>query len=471
MFFHSIPYLCFLPLVAYAFARTAPADRWKLIVASGLFFYGWLSPFVIPYLALIVVVSYFTGRQLERSETHRLPLLWSAITLFVLTIGTTKYVLPKDLVAPIGLSFYSFQAIGYLIDVYRRNRKFEDHFGTHAAFICFFPTLLSGPIERAETLIPQIANPSADEAKTTERHLLLFYGGLFKKLVIADALYKFVKPLFLYPEYFSGFTLFIGIALARYMIFADFSGYADMAVASAGLLGIKIRQNFMRPFFATSLIEYWRRWHISLHDWMKDYVFFSLSVTSFGRTLGIYFCLVVSFLFMGIWHDVGPTFLAVGLWHGVFISLDYMTRDARERFAKKIGAHHAPITYRIVLIALTFIAFILPPTVFFLSRDLATAETIFRRILEGDWSLDQITNSISLLAGRDPASKNLLLQTLVAILSVEILHTLQACFGSLRDRVLSLPAWTRTILYAVLLGLLIAIGQTFGERPYVYFQF
>lgn len=474
MFFHSIPYFCFLPLVVFALSLFKPANsthRWKVLVAASLFFYGWLSPWALPYLALVIVVSYFVGRQLEVSNTHRLALLWAAITLFILTIATTKYVLPKNFLVPIGLSFYSFQAIGYLIDVYRRNRKFENHFGTHTAFICFFPTLLSGPIERAESLIPQIQNPSRELANQKERHLLLFYAGLFKKLVIADALAKFVTPVFQYPEYFSGFTLFFGIAIARYMIFADFSGYADMAVASAGLLGIKIRQNFMRPFFSTSLIEYWRRWHISLHDWMKDYVFFSLSVTPIGRTLGIYFCLIISFLFMGIWHDVGPTFLAVGLWHGVFISLDYMTRDTRDRWARRIGLADAPLTYRLLQIVTTFVFFVMPPTVFFLSKNMDVAKNIFTRIFEGDWSANQIANSFSILSGGDPSSILFLCRTLAAVIVVEALHMVQANTGSLRDRVLALPVWARGLLYVGLFVILIVFGQTFGERPYVYFQF
>lgn len=470
MFFHSIPYFCFLPLVVFLMSTIQVADRWKLVTAANLFFYAWHSPIALAFLALVVSISYLAGRELEdrTDRSQRLVLLWLAIASLVLLIAATKYT--DNFLVPLGLSFYSFQALGYLIDVYRRTRKFERHFGHHLAFICFFPTLLSGPIERAESLLPQLQNPSDEIARAREKHLLLFYGGLFKKLVIADALVKFVSPLFQYPGYQSGFTLFIGIALARYMIFADFSGYADMAVASAGLLGIRIRQNFMRPFFSTSLIDYWRRWHISLHDWMKDYLFFSLSVTAIGRTLGIYFCLIVSFLFMGAWHDVSLTFLAVGVWHGLFISLDYMTRDSRARVAARFRLDRAPVLYRLIQIFITFTCFVMPPTVFFLAKNMNDAGKIFRRAFEGNWNFAEISNSLVRLSRGNDESVSLLTRTLIAILCVEVLHVVQAN-GGIRDRVLRLPKVLRAVLYVALFIVLILYGQTFGERPYVYFQF
>lgn len=472
MYFHSIPYFCFLPLVVFICSQVAVEHRWKLITAASLFFYAWHSPHALLFLAAIVVLSFFVGKELQSSDSRarRLFLLWSTLFIFVCIIASAKYTNQADFLAPIGLSFYTFQAVGYLIDVYRRTTNFQPHFGTHASFICFFPTLLSGPIERAGSLLPQLVKPSLEVASERESHLLLFYSGLFKKLVIADALAKFVSPIFQYPEYFNGFSLFLGVALARYMIFADFSGYADMAVASAGLLGVRIRQNFMRPFFATSLIDYWRRWHISLHDWMKDYVFFTLSVTSIGRKLGIYFCLIVSFLFMGVWHDVGPTFLAVGLWHGIFISLDYLTRDYREQLAVKIGLARFPLLYRVCQIGITFVFFVMPPTVFFLSKGLRDAKSIFLNIVQGDWSQTALQNAVSALSGGNPVSIRLLMQTLIAIAVVEALHVLQAN-GGIRNRILRLPIGARAVLYIGLFVILVLYAQTFGERPYVYFQF
>jgi alginate O-acetyltransferase complex protein AlgI len=484
MYFHSIPYFCFLPLIVFLCSQLSVEKRWQFITAASLFFYAWHSPHALLFLAAIVVLSFFVGKELQLSDlrARRLFLLWSTFFIFVCIIASAKY-LPDsvsgpvlaggeqiDFLTPIGLSFYTFQAVGYLIDVYRRTTSFQPHFGIHASFICFFPTLLSGPIERADSLIPQIEKPSVEFASERERHLLLFYSGLFKKLVIADALAKFVSPVFQTPEYFNGFSLFLGVALARYMIFADFSGYADMAVASAGFLGIRIRQNFKRPFFATSLIDYWRRWHISLHDWMKDYVFFSLSVTSVGRRLGIYFCLIVSFLFMGVWHDIGPTFLAVGLWHGIFISLDYLTRDSREHLAAEVGLTRFPLLYRISQIGITFIFFVMPPTVFFLSKSLRDVRSIFLNIVQGDWSQTALQNAVSALSGGNPASVRLLIQTLIAVAVVEALHVLQAN-GGIRNRILRWPIAARATLYIGLFVVLVLYAQTFGERPYVYFQF
>lgn len=475
MYFHSIPFFCFLFLVAYG-ARFVPTkDRWGLFLGASWLFYAWHSWLSLGFLCFVILFTFRMALAISEAEhqTRRRFLLWATICVNVGLIGLAKYFLKGsllDFVVPLGLSFYTFQATGYLIDVYRGQQAAERHLGRYALFVSFFPTLLSGPIERASTLLPQFVNPEMPAQERVSSHVLLFYSGLFKKLVVADALAKFVAPIFNHPEHFGGVTLFLGIAIARYMIFADFSGYADMAVASAGLLGVQVRQNFRRPFFATSLIDYWRRWHISLHDWMKDYVFFSLSTTAVGRTFGIYFCLIVSFLFMGIWHDVGWTFLAVGLWHGVFISLDYLTRNYRERIERSLGLTNFPILLRLLQTFATLIFFILPPTVFFLSKSISDARRIFGRLFSGDWNIGEISSSLQSLAGHHPASYQLLIQTLLFVGLIEFLHILQSREG-IRVRLAKIPRPLRYGIYLLLFVLLVVFAQPFGERTYVYFQF
>lgn len=475
MLFHSIPFFSFLFLVALLAPRVSPGNRWGFLLGASWLFYAWHSIAALGFLGFVILFSYRIALAIEesKSDTAKAALLWFAIATKVTLIGVAKYFL-EDLfpgfIVPLGLSFYSFQASGYLIDVYRRQQRAETHLGRYALFVSFFPTVLSGPIERANSLLPQIENPATVSEEAVTSNSLLFYSGLFKKLVVADALAKFVAPVFANPDHFGGPTLFLAVAIARYMIFADFSGYADMAVASAGLIGIRVRQNFRRPFFATSLIDYWRRWHISLHDWMKDYVFFSLSTSGAGRAFGIYFCLIVSFLFMGIWHDVGWTFLAVGLWHGVFISLDYFTRDSRDRFERKIGLTNYPTIQRLLRIAITLVFFVLPPTIFFLSKSIADALKIFSRIFEGDWALNQVSMTLKNLAGTQQGSYQLLVQTLVFVLIIEVLHVLQSKKG-IRMRILSLPKPLKLCLYVLLFIVLIVFAQPFGERTYVYFQF
>jgi alginate O-acetyltransferase complex protein AlgI len=475
MYFHSVPFFSFLFLVAFLAPSFSAKNRWGLLLGASWLFYAWHSVAALGFLFFVILFSYRIAIVVSstQNQTARGGMLCFAILVKVGLIGLAKYFF-KDLfpgyIVPLGLSFYSFQASGYLIDVYRRQQLPELHLGRYALFVSFFPTLLSGPIERSSSLLPQLAGPDELTRENTTSNGLLFYSGLFKKLVVADALAKFVGPVFANPDYFGGPTLFVAIAIARYMIFADFSGYADMAVASAGFLGVRVRQNFNRPFFATSLIDYWRRWHISLHDWMKDYVFFSLSATSAGRAFGIYFCLIVSFLFMGFWHDVGWTFLAVGLWHGIFISLDYLTRDARDRFETRIGLPKFPIFQRLLRIAVTLVFFVLPPTVFFLSKSIDDAFKIFGRIFQGNWGLGEIEMTLANLAGQQPESYRLLLQTLIFVAIIETLHVLQAQNG-IRNRIKSLPQPARLALYALLFVILIVFAQPFGERTYVYFQF
>lgn len=475
MLFHSIPFFSFLFLVVLLAPRVSPASRWGFLLGASWLFYAWHSVAALGFLAFVILLSYRIAITIESSEsdTAKAAFLWFAIATMVTLIGVAKYFLEDvfpGFIVPLGLSFYSFQASGYLIDVYRSQQKAETHLGRYALFVSFFPTVLSGPIERANSLLPQLKKPVEVSSASVTSNSLLFYSGLFKKLVVADALAKFVAPVFANPDHFGGPTLFLAVAIARYMIFADFSGYADMAVASAGLIGVRVRQNFNRPFFATSLIDYWRRWHISLHDWMKDYVFFSLSTSAAGRTFGIYFCLIVSFLFMGIWHDVGWTFLAVGLWHGVFISLDYFTRDSRDRFEKQIGLATFPVLQRLLRIAVTLVFFVLPPTVFFLSKSMADAQKIFSRIFGGEWGFNQFSMTLKNLAGPQQGSYQLLVQTLVFVLIIEALHILQSR-KAIRERIQSLPQPLRLGIYVLLFIVLVVFAQPFGERTYVYFQF
>ena len=475
MYFHSIPFFSFLFLIVLFATKIAAKNRWVLFLGASCFFYAWFSLAALGVLAFVILFSYRIAIAIADTEdaTSRAVLLWSAIAAKVTLIGLARYFFPELLpgfVVPLGLSFYSFQASGYLIDVYRRQQSPERHLGRYALFVSFFPTLLSGPIERSNSLLPQLADPADVTAEIATSNGLLFYSGLFKKLVVADALARFVVPVFANPEYFDGPTLFVAVAIARYMIFADFSGYADMAIATAGFLGVRVRQNFNRPFFATSLIDYWRRWHISLHDWMKDYVFYSLSTSAAGRAFGIYFCLFVSFLFMGLWHDVRWTYLAVGLWYGLFISLDYLTRDSRARFEKRIGLHKFPLLLRLLQIAITLIVFVLPPTVFFLSKSMDDAFKIFARIFQGDWSFNQLERVLVNLAGPHASSHKLLIQTLIFMVIIEVLHIFQSQKG-IRSRIQSLPRPLRLALYVLLLLILVVFAQPFGERPYVYFQF
>lgn len=475
MYFHSIPFLCFIPVVAFCAAMVEAEKRWAVLLGASFLFYAWSSPVALLFLAAIIVVAYVAANFLgsSRSVGWKRTILVSTIIVIIGILGLAKYSLKSfipDFVVPLGLSFYSFQALGYLIDVSRGQREVERHFGRHSLFIAFFPTLLSGPVERSSTLLPQLRSPREVSSADVRDNVLLLYSGLFKKLVIADALAHFVSPIFLNPGALSGVALFIGVFLARYMIYADFSGYSDMAVSAAGLVGITVRQNFRRPFFATSLIDYWRRWHVSLHDWMKDYVFFSLAASPFGRLFGVYLCLLVSFLFMGVWHDVGWTFLAVGLWHGIFISLDYWSRDKRLKFAESVGLLNYPLTYKVLCMTITLVFFVLPPTVFFLSKSLAHAGFIFNQIALGGWSYDFIPKVLDQISGYHPSSKQLLIRTLLFLAIIEALHVAQAN-GGIRARIVKLPVLARWTLYVILFLVLIFFAQPFGERPYVYFQF
>lgn len=237
---------------------------------------------------------------------------------------------PLGLIVPVGISFYLFQTMAYVIDVYRHNIRAEKHFGYFALCIAFFPILLSGPIERVQNLIPQFREEKQfvyeDAAMALQRILL----GYFKKLIIADSIAVYVNQIYLAPLSYKGFSVFLAILLYSVEIYCDFSGYSDIAIGAAGLLGIFLKPNFERPYLATSIKDFWRRWHISLTSWFRDYVYIPLGgnrVTDWKKNRNV----LVTFLLSGLWHGANWTFVFWGALHGVMQVVESKMKQTMSR--------------------------------------------------------------------------------------------------------------------------------------------
>ena len=340
MLFNTLTYLLFVPIVfvLHWSMKSAKGQNWVIVLAS-MVFYGWWS---VPFLGLMMgtcLLNYLMVHAMEHS-THRKCWLGMSLTLNFGVLGVFKYFnffaenlavalsalhlnadLPTlNLVLPVGISFYTFQLSGYMIDCYRRELTPTRSLIHFLTFISFFPQLVAGPIERGRDLLPQFARQRHfSETEATEGMRLLLWG-LMKKMLLADNCAAQVEYIFSHHDTVSLPTLWLGALYFTFQIYGDFSGYSDMAVGSAKLFGIRLTQNFDKPYFATSMQDFWRRWHITLMSWFKDYVYIPLGGNRRGKKRQILNNLTV-FLLSGLWHGSNWTFVLWGLYHALVYRL------------------------------------------------------------------------------------------------------------------------------------------------------
>ncbi|MGE5424446.1 MAG: MBOAT family O-acyltransferase, partial [Syntrophothermus sp.] len=305
MLFNSYGYLIFLPATILVYYALPFRFRWMLLLAASYLFYlMWRVEFAL-VLITATLASYYSAVKMgeipEKKSRKKYLIFTLAVNLGMLVffkylgffsdmvngisgMAGGKTVIPyMGILLPIGISFYTFQTVGYTIDVYRGMLKPEKNPGIYALFVSFFPLVLAGPIERGRKLIPQLHLEHRFDPDVFTSGLRLILWGFFKKLVIADRLSIFVQPVFNNISYFHGIEIVMAIILKMMQVYADFSGYTDIAIGSARLLGIRLSPNFNRPFIAQSIADFWSRWHISLTSWLRDYVYFSLPFKYHGK--------------------------------------------------------------------------------------------------------------------------------------------------------------------------------------------
>jgi alginate O-acetyltransferase complex protein AlgI len=379
MGFTSFNFLIFFPLVALLYWLTPARLQWLILLLANYFFYINIKPVFALLLAAITLSTYLFTRLIDEAddESRKRNLMVINIILILLPLFFFKYFtsinntiisllvsahirwpLPEiKLLLPVGISFYTFVAIGYTVDVYNEKINAEKHLGLVALFLSFFPLILSGPIERATNLLPQFRLPRKLEYAMVVKGFKWVLWGYFMKLVVADRIGIYVDAIYAYIGEHNGTSLLFAAFLYPFQVYADLGGYSLIAIGAASLLGIKVIQNFNRPFFATSMSEFWRRWHISLISWLTDYVYTPLSFyfRRFGIG-GIVISLLLTFMISGIWHGAAITYVAWGLMQGVFLSIEAVTRNNRIGVENKYHLTDSVI-YTAICIGLTFILF------------------------------------------------------------------------------------------------------------------
>lgn len=346
MSFSSVSFLIFMVAVFIIYWILPQKYRWVALLAANVLFYASYEARFLLLILFITLVSYFCAILMDKFHEHKKLFLTISVIVTLGFLIVYKYAgfavetvekiagfirIPMKestlkLVQPIGISFFTFQIVGYLVDVYRGKQKSVRHFGKYAVFVSFFANITSGPIERASHFIPQIDEEKNFDYDHGVYGLSLILIGLLKKVVIADSIAKYVDAVFNNVSGGCGFSFIFATILFTVQIYCDFAGYSDMAVGLAKLLGFELIVNFKQPYFASSIKEFWSRWHISLSTWLRDYVYIPLGgnrCSKFRRNIN----LIVTFLVSGLWHGANWTFLLWGGIHGVAQVIENTVRE------------------------------------------------------------------------------------------------------------------------------------------------
>jgi len=393
MLFNSIQFLIFFPIVVSVFFALPHRSREIFLFIASYYFYMCWRPAYIVVIVFITLLDYFAGRMLESATDERtrkfflgLSIVGNFGLLFVFKYfdffggALSDAMRPLRLFGdvpvlhfalPIGLSFHTFQAVSYTIEVYRRRVPAERNLLDYALYVSFFPQMVAGPIERPYHLLPQFKTPKRIEFDAVRSGLELALWGFFKKVVVADRLAGFVNVVYAAPHAYSGPTLTLATIFFAIQIYCDFSGYSDIAIGCARIMGFELMTNFRQPYFAQSIEEFWHRWHISLSTWFRDYLYIPLGG---NRVSTARWCanIMIVFTFSGLWHGANWTFVLWGTLHGAFYLIARLTARMRHAIAQALGEQSMPRVFAGWRILFTF-ALVTFAWVFFRAQSLSDA--------------------------------------------------------------------------------------------------
>ena len=482
MLFNSIDFAIFLPIVfsLYWFVTNKSLTLQNiLIVVASYFFYGWWDWRFLSLIVFSTVVDYTVGQQLRRSDNQRKRklLLWTSIAVNLGFLGFFKYynfflenfirgfsLFGQDIQAntlhiilPVGISFYTFQTMSYTIDVYRRKLEPTNDFIAFSAFVSFFPQLVAGPIERATHLLPQFYKKrSFDYSKAVDGMRQILWG-LFKKVVIADNCAVIANQIFNNSADMNGSTLALGALFFTFQIYGDFSGYSDIAIGTSRLFGFDLMQNFNFPYFSRDIAEFWRRWHISLSTWFRDYLYIPLGGSRGGTWMKVRNTFII-FIVSGFWHGANWTFIVWGALNALYFLPLLLTNNNRKNLETVAQGQLLPSGREVCSILLTF-GLTVVAWIFFRAENIGHALNYIGEMFSPSFfSMPDFT----MLSGA---------LTTIVLLAIFVVIEWIGREGQYAIAHLGLQ-WKRPIRYAMYYAMLIAILWFSGqEQEFIYFQF
>lgn len=479
MLFNSLEFAFFFPIVCGLYFALPDRARVPLLLVASCVFYMAFVPAYILILAATILIDFTAAIYLEKSTGRaRTALLLTSLgatcailfffkyfnffshTLVGLAtlIGWKASPPMLDIVLPIGLSFHTFQSLSYVIEVHRGHQRAERDLATFATYVMFFPQLVAGPIERPQNLLHQFHEHASFDYGRMTSGLKRMAWGFFKKLVVADRLALYVNDVYAAPQNFTGLQLTLATVFFAYQIYCDFSGYSDIAVGSARVLGFRLMENFDSPYHAHSISEFWRRWHISLSSWFRDYVYFPLGGNRVSKPRHA-FNLLVTFGISGLWHGANWTYVVWGLLNGFYLVAGWLSLPFRNRFFQALGFPRPGPVRAVASLVITF-ALTCAGWIVFRARTLADAGYIFSHLFSG-WNLTALKTQHFPLK-YFPA----------AIAAIILLELLQSRRGRdyIRAVAVSDSVLVRWPAYATFIFVVILFG-VHRSSDFIYFQF
>ena len=481
MLFNSLTFLMFFPLVTIIYFLLPHRARWAWLLAASCYFYMFFKAVYILILFFTIIIDYFAGILLENEKDAKRKKWWLIASLIanvgVLAVfkyfnflngnlsglctlfGVTNPIPSLSILLPIGLSFHTFQAMSYTIEVYRGNQRAERHFGVYSLYVMFYPQLVAGPIERPQNMLHQFYEKHFFDYQRTVEGLRVMLWGLFKKVVIADRLSVFVDMVYDHPSDYHGFQTILATIFFSFQIFCDFSGYSDMALGSAKVMGFDLMVNFNRPYFSKSIAEFWKRWHISLSTWFRDYLYISLGGNRVSKSR-TYFNQFVTFMISGLWHGANWTFVVWGSLHGAYLIIGEFSKKFRGKIGASIGLGKSPFLNKIVQVSTTFFlaAF---AWIFFRAATFHDATVIIKNSLH----LSKAQLGLYML-GTD-TYEFVLCFVFIAVMETTHWFMRKGDVNVLLNKQTIVVRW---LVYGFFLLLILNFG-VFGDKQFIYFQF
>ncbi len=497
MLFNSVQFLIFFPVVCLIYYAIPKKIRWIWLLLASYYFYMCWNPKYALLMLTSTVITWLSGVFIDRfgrieneQKSKRLKNATVAVSFisnltilfmfkyFNFAVDTLNRVLSHfdialitpgfDVILPVGISFYTFQALGYTMDVYRKDIPSEKNLFRYMLFVSFFPQLVAGPIERSKNLLHQLREYHSFDKSDVKNGLLLMLWGFFQKLVIADRAAIAVNAVYNNYTDFGAIELIIATILFAIQIYCDFSSYTDIAKGAAQVMGIRLMDNFRRPYFSRSIAEFWRNWHISLSGWFRDYLYIPLGGNRHGK-IRKYINIMIVFLASGLWHGANMTFVVWGFLHGIYQIIGDATKNIRLKLMGLFSVNEKSHSHRFVqrIITFTLVCF---GWIFFRANSLSDSLNIIKKIFSGlnPWIL---TNGGLLGFGFDGYQWFVFAAAVLVLFSVSCFHYYNVC---IREKILSENIFIRWIIYFTMIFTVLIFGiygPGYDESQFIYFQF
>ncbi|MEA4971959.1 Peptidoglycan O-acetyltransferase [bioreactor metagenome] len=488
MLFNSFTFLVFFIIVATLYFMLPHKIRWVLLLGASCIFYMAWNPYLIVLIVFTILVNYIAALEIYHLRGKRLK---KKVLIFCMLINfgllfVFKYlgfmnssvlgiasalnlnwpIKAINIILPMGISFYTFQASSYTIDVYRGTIKPEKHFGIFALFIMFFPQLVAGPIERSENLLPQFYEKHKFDVQRIISGIRVMLWGFFKKIVIADRVSIAVNTVYNSVDDYKGLYLTLATLLFAFQIYCDFSGYSDIAKGCARVLGFDLMDNFLNPYFSKNIKEFWKRWHISLSTWFMDYVYIPLGGNREGEAKK-YRNLMTTFLVSGLWHGANWTFVLWGGVHGIYQTIGGISTDSRIMAKKKLGLYNNKVINMFsVLITFGLVCF---GWIFFRANTASDAVYVIKNMLAGfrGWADKQYIYEVVTGMGLNLYEMAVVAAALLFLVITEGLCGKRPVYDVIEGK----NAVIRLTFYIITVIFILSAGVFYEAGAFIYFQF